>query len=182
MMKYLLSVAYMAVSENRIPPKIRCLVILLTISVELWRYATFYRSDPNMPMRSIVGAAREDPVPMIGGSALENQAHRVWFHVVTKNVTKNRTIFVASKGTWMVDDGGSSGPRLRRCFQHTFHIIFPSFWNPQFLIFTHSHGFSMTFHHFSESGIGTRQTCIRIGRGEKLWDQRAQSESPGRCR
>ena len=37
---------YMAVSENRIPPKIRCLVILLTISVEVWRYATFYRSDP----------------------------------------------------------------------------------------------------------------------------------------
>lgn len=48
------------------------------------------------------------------------------------------------------------------------------------------HHFSSLFHRFgvflssdpTESGIGIRQTCIRIGRGEKLWDQRAQSGSP----
>jgi len=144
----------MGVSENRIPPKIRCLVILLAISVEAWRYATFYRSDPRS------SAAREDPVPMIGGSALEDQAHQhgefwrhrviwkkllFWFHVVTCRDQKGLSFSCFKRHM----DGGSSGSRLRRCFQHTFHIIFPSsFWNPHINFYTFS-WFSITFHHFS---------------------------------
>ena len=131
-----------------------------------------------------------------GSSFGEFWRHRViwkkllfWFHVVTCRDQKGLFLLLQkAHGWWIIWITASK--MFSTHFPYSLSIIILESSHQFLHIFMVFHHFSSLFHRFgvflssdpTESGIGIRQTCIRIGRGEKLWDQRAQSESPGRCR